>query len=164
MCTLGELQRFSSPNFTTPRPSFLFPHNPPPGCVQTHVQVGAYAGLIKERFERCLDLYLCPRAFKRRLNIDPESLVPRLPRPRELKPFPNALCLEYDGHLARVRCVACSGDGQWLATGDDDGMLILWEVGSVLGRWGGGGGGRIAEKNIFLGPTLVCFLYFIFCI
>eukprot|EP00904_Undaria_pinnatifida_P011154 jgi/Undpi1/7169/HiC_scaffold_22.g09643.m1 len=91
-------------------------------------QVGAYSGLIKERFERCLDLYLCPRAFKRRLNIDPESLVPRLPRPRELKPFPNALCIEYNGHKARVRCIACSGDGQWLATGDDDGVLIVWEV------------------------------------
>lgn len=91
-------------------------------------QVGAYAGLVKERFERCLDLYLCPRAFKRRLNIDPESLVPRLPRPRELKPFPNALCVEYSGHLASVRCIACSEDGQWLATGDEDGVLILWEV------------------------------------
>lgn len=92
------------------------------------MQVGAYAGLVKERFERCLDLYLCPRAFKRRLNIDPESLVPRLPRPRELKPFPNALCVEYKGHAASVRCIACSGDGQWMATGDDDGVLILWEV------------------------------------
>lgn len=92
------------------------------------IQVGAYAGLVKERFERCLDLYLCPRAFKRRLNIDPESLVPRLPRPRELKPFPNALCVEYRGHAASVRCIACSGDGQWMATGDDNGVLILWEV------------------------------------
>ncbi|CAB1100485.1 unnamed protein product [Ectocarpus sp. CCAP 1310/34] len=91
-------------------------------------EVGAYGGFVKERFERCLDLYLCPRAFKRRLNIDPESLVPRLPRPRELKPFPNALCVEYKGHAASVRCIACSGDGQWMATGDDSGVLIVWEV------------------------------------
>ncbi|CAM9623299.1 unnamed protein product, partial [Ectocarpus sp. 12 AP-2014] len=91
-------------------------------------EVGAYGGFVKERFERCLDLYLCPRAFKRRLNIDPESLVPRLPRPRELKPFPNALCVEYKGHAASVRCIACSGDGQWMATGDDNGVLVVWEV------------------------------------
>lgn len=96
--------------------------------VPKHRKVGAYAGLVKERFERCLDLYLCPRAFKRRLNIDPESLVPRLPRPRELKPFPNALGVEYVGHASRVQCLACSGDGQWLASGDEDGMVILWEV------------------------------------
>lgn len=108
-------------------------------------QVGAYGGFVKERFERCLDLYLCPRAFKRRLNIDPESLVPRLPRPRELKPFPNALCVEYRGHAASVRCIACSGDGQWMATGDDNGVLIVWEVRrfSVF-FWieGGSGSGR----------------------
>lgn len=102
------------------------------------LQVGSYAGLVKERFERCLDLYLCPRAFKRRLNIDPESLVPRLPRPRELKPFPNALSVEYVGHASRVRCIACSPDGQWLASGDDDGVLILWEVRrDYVTGWGG---------------------------
>ena len=33
--------------------------------------VGAYHGMVRERFERCLDLYLCPRSFKRKLNIDP---------------------------------------------------------------------------------------------
>ncbi|CAM9670908.1 unnamed protein product, partial [Chrysoparadoxa australica] len=90
--------------------------------------VGAYEGFVKERFERCLDLYLCPRTFKRRLNIDPESLVPELPKPRDLKPFPHELCLEYRGHKAKVRCVSCSADGQWLATGDDAGMLKIWEV------------------------------------
>lgn len=34
-------------------------------------EVGAYEHTVRERFERCLDLYLCPRVMKRRLNIDP---------------------------------------------------------------------------------------------
>lgn len=100
--------------------------------VSPYLQVGAYAGLVKERFERCLDLYLCPRAFKRRLNIDPESLVPRLPRPRELKPFPNMLCIEYAAHGAKVRVVTCSRDGQWMASGDDNGIVIVWEVSDFM--------------------------------
>merc|ERR1719199_283074 len=54
--------------------------------------VTCYEAGIKERFERCLDLYLCPRVMKRKLNIDPESLVPKLPKPRELRPFPTTLC------------------------------------------------------------------------
>jgi ribosome biogenesis protein ERB1 len=33
--------------------------------------VGAYEHSVRESFERCLDLYLCPRVMKRRLNIDP---------------------------------------------------------------------------------------------
>jgi ribosome biogenesis protein ERB1 len=42
-------------------------------------KVGAFPDFVKQRFERCLDLYLCPRTLKRRLNIDPQTLIPRLP-------------------------------------------------------------------------------------
>ena len=77
--------------------------------------LGAYEHAVKERFERCLDLYLCPRAFKRRLNIDPETLVPKLPDPKDLKPFPNALSRDFVGHAAPVVALSCSPDGQWLA-------------------------------------------------
>jgi ribosome biogenesis protein ERB1 len=31
--------------------------------------VPAYEDFIKERFERCLDLYLCPRARRRRVQV-----------------------------------------------------------------------------------------------
>lgn len=36
----------------------------------SHAQVPAYASFIKERFERCLDLYLCPRTRRKRLIIE----------------------------------------------------------------------------------------------
>ena len=65
-------------------------------------RVPAYASFINERFERCLDLYLCPRTRKKRLDIDPESLVPRLPKPADLQPFPTTLLLRYIGHTGRV--------------------------------------------------------------
>ena len=77
-------------------------------------RVGVYEKGVQERFERCLDLYLCPRKLKRRLAIDPESLVPKLPDPRDLKPFPNALCRSFIGHTTAVVALDCSRDGQWL--------------------------------------------------
>ena len=64
-----------------------------------YVIITGYENFVKERFERCLDLYLCPRKMKRRLNIDPETLVPRLPKPSELRPYPNSLCVQYLGTL-----------------------------------------------------------------
>lgn len=90
--------------------------------------VPAYARFIHERFERCLDLYLCPRQRKMRVNVDPEDLIPKLPRPRDLQPFPTCQALVYRGHSDLVRCLSVSPGGQWLASGSDDGSLRLWEV------------------------------------
>jgi len=95
--------------------------------------LGAYEHAVTETFERCLDLYLCPRVTKRRLNIDPESLVPKLPKACDLRPFPTAKCIEYkieyDGKDAPlIRCLSPSPDGQYLASGSSDGVVRLWEV------------------------------------
>ena len=112
--------------------------------------VGAYQHSVREAFERCLDLYLCPRLLKRRLNIDPESLVPQLPRTQDLKPFPTTKCIEYvvpkttsgdddDDNTAPplVRCVSPSPDGEFVASGSSDGCVRLWEVqtGRLLRTW-----------------------------
>jgi ribosome biogenesis protein ERB1 len=104
--------------------------------------VGAYEHSVRETFERCLDLYLCPRAMKRRLNIDPESLVPQLPKASDLRPFPTATCIEYKTPYGGeeppvIRCVAPSPDGKFMASGASDGYVRLWEVesGRLLRSW-----------------------------
>ncbi|MEO6038923.1 MAG: hypothetical protein ABIQ93_10960, partial [Saprospiraceae bacterium] len=45
-----------------------------------------------------------------------------------------------EGHSERVLSVACSPDGQWLATGGDDGLAIIWDL--------------VSKKPIF---SLFCF-------
>ncbi len=104
--------------------------------------VGAYEHSVRETFERCLDLYLCPRQMKRRLNIDPESLVPKLPKASDLRPFPTAKCIEYktpyEGDTPpMIRCTATSPDGIYMASGATDGFVRLWEVetGRLLKSW-----------------------------
>jgi ribosome biogenesis protein ERB1 len=104
--------------------------------------VGAYEHSVREAFERCLDLYLCPRVMKRRLNIDPESLVPQLPKATDLRPFPTSKCIEYETPYESdvppiIRCVSASPDGQFLASGASDGFVRLWEVqsGRLLKSW-----------------------------
>ncbi|KAG6011961.1 Ribosome biogenesis protein erb1 [Claviceps lovelessii] len=90
--------------------------------------VPGYGQFVKERFERCLDLYLAPRVRKNRLNIDPNSLLPQLPKPEDLRPFPTMCQTIFSGHEGRVRSVSFSPDGEWLATGGDDGTVRVWAL------------------------------------
>ncbi|KAJ7520808.1 hypothetical protein O6H91_19G023800 [Diphasiastrum complanatum] len=104
------------------RPKFL------PRKFDSLRMVPAYADFIKERFERCLDLYLCPRSRKKRINIDPEILVPKLPKPKDLQPFPTVCFLEYRGHVGAICSISTEPSGQWLVSASYDGTVRLWEV------------------------------------
>jgi len=91
-------------------------------------KVQAYDHFIKERFERCLDLYLCPRIRKKKLNIDPDTLIPKLPKPSELRPFPTIQNINYKGHESRVRSLAIYHNGKFMASCDEGGYLIIWDI------------------------------------
>ncbi|KAH8926717.1 BOP1NT-domain-containing protein [Atractiella rhizophila] len=109
-------------------------------------KVGAYEGAVKERFERCLDLYLAPRKARRkpRLDIDgADDLLPKLPDKDTLRPFPEKVAYEFQhGDGARIRSVDISANGEWTLTGGDDGSVRLWETrtGRKTSEWKLGGG------------------------
>lgn len=109
--------------------------------------VPAYDNFIKERFERCLDLYLAPRVKKNRLNIDPESLIPKLPSPKDLRPFPTACQVIFRGHESRVRSFSIDPTGLWLVSGDDEGHVKLWEIttGRCVKTW------EMSEEDVITG-------------
>jgi ribosome biogenesis protein ERB1 len=91
-------------------------------------KVPGYERFVKEKFERCLDLYLAPRVRRNRLNIDPESLLPKLPSPEELKPFPTTCAAIFRGQEGRVRSVSIDPRGIYVASGGDDGYVRIWEL------------------------------------
>ncbi|KAF6205239.1 hypothetical protein GE061_019406 [Apolygus lucorum] len=91
-------------------------------------QVPAYKRFIRERFMRCLDLYMCPRAIKMKLTIEPEELVPQLPSPADLQPFPTTASIYYKGHTDMVRSISVDPTGQFMASAADDGTVKFWEI------------------------------------
>ena len=107
-------------------------------------KVPAYARFINERFERCLDLYLAPRARKMRLTIQPEDLVPQLPKPQDLQPFPQVCAMTYKGHKNMIRTLSMEPKGQYIASGSDDGTVKIWEVQTGY-----------CAKTFFFGKTVI---------
>lgn len=91
-------------------------------------KVPAYQESVRERFERSLDLYLAPRVRQTKMNMDPESLIPDLPSPKDLRPFPIKCSTIFEGHTGRIRALSVHPLGLWLATGSDDGSVRIWEV------------------------------------
>ena len=94
-------------------------------------KVPGYDKTIEERFERCLDLYLCPRAMVQRAKVDPDSLLPKLPSPKDLQPFPTTAAIKFEGHTDKIRTISSSPTGQWLLSGSDDRTVKLWEISSA---------------------------------
>jgi ribosome biogenesis protein ERB1 len=64
------------------------------------------------------------------MNVDPESLLPKLPSPKDLRPFPTHVSVAYEGHTGMVRSVAVDATGQWIATASTDETVRIWEVSS----------------------------------
>ncbi|XP_010260498.1 PREDICTED: ribosome biogenesis protein BOP1 homolog isoform X2 [Nelumbo nucifera] len=126
------------------RPKFI------PKRFESLRSVPAYENALKESFDRCLDLYLCPRARKKRINIDPESLKPKLPSRKDLRPYPVTCYLEYIGHKDTVLSISIDVSGQWMASGSTDGTVRIWEVetGRCLRIWDVG----IAVQHVAWNP------------
>ncbi|KAG8985634.1 Ribosome biogenesis protein erb1 [Tulasnella sp. 427] len=100
--------------------------------------VPAYEHFIHERQNRLLDLYLAPRIRRVKLHINPDSMLPSLPSPQSLRPFPVFEALKMSGGGgSRARCVSVSPDGVWTVSGDEDGVVRLREtfVGREAARW-----------------------------
>ena len=106
--------------------------------------IPGYDQFIQERFSRCLDLYLCPRALRKRIFVEnAESLLPPMPDIADLRPFPTKLALEYLGHQGKVNCVSIDPSGNWMLSSSEDCSIRLWEVES----------GRCHKKWNFSSPT-----------
>ena len=96
-----------------------------------------YRNALRERYQRCLDLFSFTRKLKQKTNIDPDSLLPDLPSPEELRPFPQKLGFVYRGHTAPVRRVSVNHNGQYIATACDDHFARVFEVltGRLVMKW-----------------------------
>lgn len=79
----------------------------------------------------CEQLSRLSNSLLLQLTIEPEDLIPQLPSPKDLQPFPTVLSIVYKGHTDMVRTLTIDGKGQYLASGSDD-MTLKGELKSLV--------------------------------
>eukprot|EP00026_Physarum_polycephalum_P003447 Phypoly_transcript_03458.p1 GENE.Phypoly_transcript_03458~~Phypoly_transcript_03458.p1 ORF type:complete len:809 (+),score=171.03 Phypoly_transcript_03458:210-2429(+) len=91
-----------------------------------------WTGIMRQAYERCLDLYLAPRKRRQipKREWEYQKYLPELPKPKDLRPFPTTESIQYKGHTMRIRSITMSPSGEYFATGSDDCTVRVWEVSS----------------------------------
>lgn len=59
---------------------------------------------------------------------DPNMLIPELPSPNDLKPFPTVVSMDFNFHKSCVRSISISPCGRYLASGDENGNIVVWDI------------------------------------
>ncbi|KAL0229091.1 hypothetical protein GEMRC1_013711 [Eukaryota sp. GEM-RC1] len=87
-----------------------------------------YQPFVEERFERCMDLYLCPRTYRKKVVENPDDLLPKLPAPRDLRPYPTRSLVSVVIESKGLKSIDNHVDGLYMAVGDSDGKVSILEV------------------------------------
>ena len=82
-------------------------------CCYSHISW--YMHMIGHSFT-----YLPSLLLLLQLTIQPEDLLPHLPNPKDLQPFPTVMSMVYEGHTDMVRSIAVEPKGQYMVSGSDD--------------------------------------------
>jgi hypothetical protein len=93
--------------------SLSMPQNPQKACKFSPTLFRYHLLLLKTIFVS----NLCQSFDVPQINIDPESLKPKLPSKKDLRPYPKTCYLEFKGHTSPVTSISVETTGQWLASG-----------------------------------------------
>ena len=91
-------------------------------------RIPRYDNLIEEELERCCDLFLSARTIRKKLDLKENEILPDLPKPEELKPFPTKECIIYKGHESSIRAICCDPNGNVLISADTGNLVFFWDI------------------------------------
>ncbi|KAL9270532.1 Ribosome biogenesis protein BOP1-like protein [Drosera capensis] len=97
-----------------PPPKPMFPgheeaYNPLPEYIPSQEEINSFQLLYEEDRP--------PEIHPTEINIDPESLKPKLPSRKDLRPYPSTCYIEYRGHRSAVTSISTEASGQWIVSG-----------------------------------------------
>jgi len=91
-------------------------------------RIPRYDNLIEEELERCCDLFLSARTIRKKLDLKENDILPELPKPEELRPFPTKECIVYKGHESSIRDICVDPNGNVLISADNGNLVFFWDI------------------------------------
>lgn len=68
------------------------------------------------------------RYIRKKKDIKEEDLIPQLPKPEELKPFPTTESVYFRGHESSIRSLCVDPQGKYLISADSAGYVMFWDI------------------------------------
>ena len=91
-------------------------------------RIPRYDKLIDEELERCCDLFLSTRIIRKKMDIKESDLLPDLPHPDQLKPFPTKETIVYKGHNSSIKAICVDSFGNILISADNGNFVHFYDV------------------------------------
>ena len=121
-------------------------------------RIPRYDNLIEEELERCCDLFLSARTIRKKLDLKENDILPDLPKPEELRPFPTKECMIYKGHESSIRDICCDPNGNVLISADNGNLVFFWDImtGKIITKFDLKEKVRSININKFLKLVVIC--------
>ena len=121
-------------------------------------RIPRYDNLIEEELERCCDLFLSARTIRKKLDLKENDVLPDLPKPEELRPFPTKECMVYKGHESSIRDICCDPNGNVLISADNGNLVFFWDIltGKIITKFDLKEKVRKININKFLKLIVIC--------
>ena len=129
-------------------------------------KIPRYEKLIEEELERCCDLFLSSRTIKKKLDLKENDILPDLPKPEELKPFPSKEIMLYKGHESSIKDICIDPSGNVLISADNGNLIFFWDVltGKIITKIDLKEKIKSIKYNNFLKLVIICSITHIFFI
>eukprot|EP00340_Litonotus_pictus_P002461 CAMPEP_0170519966 /NCGR_PEP_ID=MMETSP0209-20121228/5178_1 /TAXON_ID=665100 ORGANISM="Litonotus pictus, Strain P1" /NCGR_SAMPLE_ID=MMETSP0209 /ASSEMBLY_ACC=CAM_ASM_000301 /LENGTH=628 /DNA_ID=CAMNT_0010805975 /DNA_START=14 /DNA_END=1900 /DNA_ORIENTATION=+ len=87
-----------------------------------------YEKLVEDQYERLLDIFQSARVVKKKQDLTEEDILPKVPSPEELKPFPTKDNIIHTNHANVINAICVEPQGDYIFTGDNAGFLFFSDI------------------------------------
>ena len=118
-------QGFKMPKPDAPDNDISYNFNDPEATLR---KIPRYEKLIEDQYDRLNDIYQSVRVIRKKQELNENDILPSVPSPEELKPFPTKDNITHKNHGTVIEAIAVDQSGDFVFTGDTAGFIYFSDL------------------------------------